>query len=81
MCIIVWVWYLQELGELQVAETFCSVIAEVQADELAVPVERDVVVHGGLAEDITHVLCKHTDRLRFTLMQNITGNATLLMVF
>lgn len=51
-------WYLQELGELQVAEAFLSVTAKMQVDELAVPVEGDVVVHSGLAEDITHILCK-----------------------
>ena len=49
--------YLQELGELQVAEAFLAVVAEVQADELTVPVEGNVVVHRGLAEDISHILC------------------------
>lgn len=73
-------WYLQELGELQVAEAFVSVIAEMQADELAVPVEGDVVVHGRLAEDITHILCKHTDMDRFTLPQSILDVTALLTV-
>lgn len=73
-------WYLQELGELQVTEAFVSVIAEMQADELTVPVEGDVVVNRRLAEDITHVLCKHTDMDRFTLLQHIPGLATLLTV-
>lgn len=47
--------YLQELGELQVAEVFGSVVAEVKADELTVPVEGDVVMHRRLAEYITHI--------------------------
>lgn len=54
--------YLQELGELQVAEAFLAVVAEVQADELAVPVEGDVVVHRGLAEDVPYILCRAEER-------------------
>lgn len=73
-------WYLQELGELQVTEAFVSVIAEMQADELTVPVEGDVVVHRRLAEDITHVLCKHMDMDRFTLLQHIPGLTVLYSV-
>lgn len=47
--------YLQELGELQVVEVFGSVVAEVKADELTVPVEGDVVMHRRLAKYITHI--------------------------
>lgn len=50
--------YLKELGELQIVEVLLVVVAKVQADELAVPVEGDVVVHGGLAEDVPHILCR-----------------------
>lgn len=49
--------YLQELGELEVVEAFLAVVAKVQTDELAVPVEGNVVVHCGLAENVTHILC------------------------
>lgn len=49
--------YLQELGELDVAEAFLAVVPKVQTDELAVPVERNMVVHCGLAEDVPHILC------------------------
>lgn len=49
--------YLQKLGELQVAEVLLSVTAKVEPDELTVPVEGDVVVHCGLAEDVPHILC------------------------
>lgn len=30
---------------------------KVQPDELTVPVEGNVVVHCGLAEDVAHILC------------------------
>lgn len=49
--------YLQELGELQVAELLLAVVAKVETDELAVPVEGNVVVHCGLAKDVSHILC------------------------
>lgn len=49
--------YLQELGELEVAEVFLIILPKVQPDEFAVPFEGDVVVHGGLAEDVTHIFC------------------------
>lgn len=49
--------YLQKLCELEVAEVFLAVVPKVQTDELAVPVEGNVVVHGGLAEDVPHILC------------------------
>lgn len=50
--------YLKELGELQIVEVLLVVVAKVQTDELAVPVEGDVVVHRGLAEDVPHILCR-----------------------
>lgn len=49
--------HLQELSELQVAEAFLAVVAEVQTDELTVPVKGNVVVHCGLAEDVPCVIC------------------------
>lgn len=49
--------YLQELGEFEVVETFLAVVAKVQMDELTVPVEGNVVVHGGLAENVPHIFC------------------------
>lgn len=49
--------YLQELSELEVAEVFLIVLPKVQTDELAVPFEGDVVMHCGLAEDVTHIFC------------------------
>lgn len=49
--------YLQELGELQVAEVLLVVLPKVQTDELAVPFEGDVVMHCGLAEDVTRIFC------------------------
>lgn len=49
--------YLQELGELQVAEVLLIILPKVQTDELAVPLEGDVVVHCGLAEDVPHIFC------------------------
>lgn len=52
--------YLKELGELQIVEVLLVVMAKVQTDELAVPVEGDVVVHRGLAEDVPHILCRTT---------------------
>lgn len=48
--------YLQELSELKVAKLFLAVVPKVQTDELTVPVEGNVVVYRGLAEDITRVL-------------------------
>lgn len=48
--------YLQELGELCVAEVLVSFMAEVQSDELTVPVEGNVVMNCGLAEDVAHIL-------------------------
>lgn len=41
---------------------FGSVVAEVKADELAVPVERDVVMHRRLAEYITYIFYRQTKR-------------------
>lgn len=55
--------YLQELGELEVAEALLAVVSKVQADELAVPVEGNVVVHSGLAEDVPHILCSANTHL------------------
>lgn len=49
--------YLQELGELEVAEVFLIVLPKVQTNELAVPFEGDVVMHCGLAEDVSHIFC------------------------
>lgn len=36
------------------------VMAEVQPDELAVPVERDVLVDCGLAKNVPDILCNST---------------------
>lgn len=37
---------------------FLIVLPEVQTDELAVPLEGDVVMHRGLAEDVAHIFCR-----------------------
>lgn len=50
--------YLQELGELEVAEVFLIVVPKVQTDELTVPVKGNVVVHRSLAENVPHILCR-----------------------
>lgn len=34
-----------------------SVIAKMESDELTVPVERDVMMNRGLAEDISDIFC------------------------
>ncbi len=57
MCVCVQVTYLQELGELEVAELFLVVVSKVQADKLTIPVEGNVVVHCGLAENVPHIFC------------------------
>lgn len=36
---------------------FLIILPKVQTDELAVPFEGDVVMHCGLAEDVTHIFC------------------------
>lgn len=54
--------YLQELGELEVAEVFLIILPKVQADELAVPFEGDVVMHCGLAEDVAHIFCSTDEK-------------------
>lgn len=56
-----WRAYLQELSELCVAEVLVPLVAKVQPDELAVPVEGNVVMDCGLAEDVTHILCESGD--------------------
>lgn len=53
--------YLQELGELEVAEVLLVVLPKVQADEVAVPFEGDVVMHRGLAEDVSHIFCSRLE--------------------
>lgn len=58
--------YLQELGELQIVEVFLVVVAKVQADELTVPVEGNMVVHCGLAEDVPHILCSTNEQIIIT---------------
>lgn len=50
--------YQEKLGELSVAELLVPLRAKVQPYELAVPVEGDVLVDGGLAEDLLHILCR-----------------------
>lgn len=57
--------YLQKLGELCVAQVLVSLMAKVQPDELAVPVEGNVVMNCGLAEDVPHILCKREKRAWF----------------
>lgn len=54
--------YLEELGELQIVEVLLIVVAKVQTDELAVPVEGDVVVHCSLAKDVPHILCSTKEK-------------------
>lgn len=49
--------YQEKLGELSVAELPVPLCAKVQPNELAVPVKGDVLVDGGLAEDLLHILC------------------------
>lgn len=54
--------YLQELGELEVAEVFLVIMPKVQTDELAVPFKGNVVMHRGLAEDVPCILCSTKER-------------------
>ncbi len=58
--------YQEKLGELSVAELLVPLCAEVQADELTVPVEGNVVVHRGLAKDVPHILCS-TKECNYTM--------------
>lgn len=74
MCVGVCVCYLQELGELQVADVFGSVVAKVKADELTVPVEGDVVMHRRLAEYITHIFCRHTKKEKKKSVRGTQGD-------
>lgn len=48
--------YQQKLGELSIAELLVPLCAKVQPYELAVPVEGDVLVDGGLVEDLLRIL-------------------------
>ena len=50
--------YQKKLGELAIAELLVSLCAKVQLYELTVPVEGDVLVDGGLAKDLLHILCR-----------------------
>ena len=50
--------YQKKLSELAVAELLVPLCAKVQLYELTVPVEGDVLVDGGLAKDLLHVLCR-----------------------
>lgn len=61
--------YLKELGELQIVEVLLVVVAKVQTDELAVPVEGDVVVHCGLAEDVPHIVCSTKEEKKILLKE------------
>lgn len=79
--------YLQKLGKLCVTEILLSFVAEVQPDELTVPVEGNVVMHCGLAEDVTYILWKsemrvsdnkrrgekHPSHILITLVENLVG--------
>ena len=57
--------YLQEFSEFKVTELLFAVVPEVQTDELAVPVEGNVVVHCGLAEDVSHILCSTNTHVKY----------------
>lgn len=48
--------YQEELGELSVAELLVPLGAKVQPYKLRVPVEGDVLVDGGLAKNLLHIL-------------------------
>lgn len=48
--------YQEKLGELSVAEPLRPLAAKVHPDEITVPVKGDVLVDGGLAEDLLHIL-------------------------
>lgn len=50
--------YQEKLGELSVVEMLVPLHAKVQPYELTVPVEGDVLMDGGLAEDLLHILCR-----------------------
>lgn len=50
------IFYLQKLGEFCVAEVLASLMAKVQPDEVTVPVEGNMMMHAGLAEDVTYIL-------------------------
>lgn len=52
------IFYLQKLGEFCVAEVLASLMAKVQPDEVTVPVEGNMMMHAGLAEDVTYILWK-----------------------
>lgn len=49
--------YQEKLGELSVAELLVPLCAKVQPYELTVPVKGDVLVDGGLAEDLLYIFC------------------------
>lgn len=66
--------YLQELGELQVAEVLLVVLPKVQTDEVAVPFEGDVVVHRGLAEDVTRIFCSTNGKIATVREKRKKGN-------
>ena len=50
--------YQEKLGELSVAELLVPLRTEVQPYEVAVPVEGDVLVDGGLIEHLLNILCR-----------------------
>lgn len=66
--------YLQELSELEVAELFLTIVPKIQTDELTVPVEGNVVVHCGLAEDVLHIICSTNTHKRKALKAIIISN-------
>ena len=79
VCVCVFVYcfkaYLQELGELQVVESFLAVMAEVQVDELTLPVERDVMVHRCLAKDVAHIVYTYRGKSTLSEMDTIQQSA------
>lgn len=50
---------------------FLVVVPKVQTDELTVPVEGNVVVHCGLAEDVPHILCSTNTHSKKKTKQSI----------
>jgi hypothetical protein len=65
----------EELGEFPVGQVPAVPAAKVQAHELTVPIEGDVLVDGGLTEDLLHILCKrntkHTTPLDTCFILNV----------
>lgn len=70
------IFYLQKLGEFCVAEVLASLMAKVQPDEVTVPVEGNMMMHAGLAEDVTYILWK-CEMLLITRVADIISRCCL----